>query len=120
MGLFTKNTLTIDETVDVVTFVAVSSMYSYAARGGLLSAVERKALCEQRIELRGKQASVMHIAKLAANADRIAKIFIADPRLSQEIVDLYTSDSSEATKKSFVANVVAPFVRKDLFSSGVI
>ena len=56
MGLFTKNTLTIDETVDVVTFIVAGSMYSYATYGSTLSATLRKEMCDQRVELRGKQA----------------------------------------------------------------
>jgi hypothetical protein len=120
VGLFTKNTLTIDETVDVVTFIVAGSMYSYATYGSTLSATLRKEMCDQRVELRGKQASMMHKAKLSANAEQVTRVFISDPVLSQQVVDAYGAGASDATKRAFLENVVAPYIRKYLFQAGVL
>lgn len=79
MGLFTKNNLTTDEAVDVTTHVTILSILFYLARGIFLSNDQRREALDNRLMLRGKDASWWHKSKLCIVGDDVAKHLVSNP-----------------------------------------
>lgn len=100
MGFFTKNTLMIDETIDVVAHVTIMSLAHYLLKGELLNNTQRGGVCDDRIAFHGADASFWAKTKLCMAADKLAREIIGSSRVLSFFESAYLSDNQEAKKEA--------------------
>lgn len=115
MGLFTRNTMTIDETVDVTSAVTIMSIRAYLATGDTLSNGQRRDLMENRLSFHGKDASTLHKSKLCVLADDVAKMLISNPTFLRVLDECQWGVRPNSPAESEVNEEITATVRKCLF-----
>lgn len=121
MGLFTQSTMTIDETVDVTTFVTAMSIAHYLRRGSLLSAGQRRQMLDHRLAERGKDASWWHKSKLCVTGDEVARLLVSDGEFVQMLEEKGWGVSTPLPSVAREINeTIASVVRKILFTKRIV
>ena len=70
---FTKNTLTLDEVVDAITFIGSMSIALLLKQGHFLNDTQRRQMWEKRIGLYKGSCSNWHASKICICADDLAR-----------------------------------------------
>jgi hypothetical protein len=117
MGIFTANSLTIDQAVDITTYVTIMGILSYLTRGGLLSAAERSKVFEQRLKLHdGNDASTWRKSKLCVAADDVARLLISNPTFLRILDESGWQGNMRSKSDREVNEEIAATVRRILFA----
>ena len=118
MGLFTKNTLTAEETIEVVSYVAIMTVGLFLRKGEMLDGISRSKITEQRITMLGKKASTWHKSKIAIAGDDLGRMVIANSNLLECYRDAYEKGSPD--QKDEVNSYISELAQALVIQKGLV
>jgi len=113
MGLFTKNTMSIDDMTDLVTFTVLVILADHAQSGGWADGSNRTNIINQRLEQSGHAASFWKLSKLAMLADGVARMLAANAEFMEDVAG--TLETNEPAHM-----LIADMARKALFQTNLV
>jgi hypothetical protein len=111
MGLFTRNTMTIDAMTDLVAYSAMMILGMYQRTGQWPDGACRTEIINRRLDQTGHQASLWKLSKIALVADHVARYLAAD--------ELTLTFITETLGDGDTREHIASLSRTALFQAGI-
>jgi len=115
VGLFTKNTMNLDQMADLMGFLAMTTIEAYAKSGGVWPDEKyRTPMMEMWLKRTGNKASFMKLTKLGVYSDSVARTAVHH---DSELLAVFRGGNNE--EKFEVTKALADLSRQLLLEKGL-
>jgi len=104
--LFKKNTLTLDEVTDAITYIAFTSLAMLIKHGNFLNENQRVQMWERRKAIFSGECSKWHASKICVCGDNLARYIASNEILLNRAEDVVLHGSQEE-KEEFQAELLS-------------
>lgn len=99
MGLFTKNTMNLDQMTEFCAFMSFSIIEFHIKNGGWMSQDQKRIACDDWLRKTGYKASWYRLARLITTADKVARLSLLD--YSEKMNEVFIENSEAEKGKLF-------------------